>query len=236
MKKQVKKLWRFLLLTLGIILTVGAQKYPVSVAYVETNGSDIRNVGKYTLSNGQPAFDIAIIFAANINYNTSTQKAYMSLNSGVQANLGRIQELQGKGIKVLLSILGNHQGAGFANFPNQSAAEAFAYEIRDVINRYGFDGVDFDDEYAGYGNNGTGQPNSFSFAYLVKKCHDLMPNKIFTLYNIGPSASRLTYGNINLANYFDYSWNAYYGTYNAPNKLGRSKESAAAIKLWCTKC
>ena len=45
---------------------------PKGVCYVEVNNNDIRNVGKYKLSTGQQLFDIAIIFAANINYNTTT--------------------------------------------------------------------------------------------------------------------------------------------------------------------
>src|SRR5205809_2179350 len=56
---------------------------PKGVCYVEVNNNDIRNVGNYTLSTGQQLFDIAIIFAANINYNTTTQKAELYFNPQV---------------------------------------------------------------------------------------------------------------------------------------------------------
>ena len=39
-----------------------------SVAYIEVNTNSLLNAGRYTLDDGSPAFDIAVIFAANINY------------------------------------------------------------------------------------------------------------------------------------------------------------------------
>src|ERR1044072_6791217 len=100
---------------------------PISVAYVEVNSNSMLNVGKYTLAQGGGnVFDIGVIFAANINYDTSTKSAYLYFNPNVQNVLNnvstQVRPLQAKGIKVMLSILGNHQGAGFANFPSQQAA------------------------------------------------------------------------------------------------------------------
>ncbi len=62
------------------------------------------------------------------------------------------------------------------------------------MTEYGLDGIDFDDEYAKYGTNGTGGPNSSSFVHLVTALRTNLPDKIISLYNIGPSASRLSYG------------------------------------------
>lgn len=50
-----------------------------TVCYVEVNNNNFNNIAKYSLSTGQPLFDIGIIFAANINYNTATQKATLFL-------------------------------------------------------------------------------------------------------------------------------------------------------------
>ncbi|WP_165851773.1 endo-beta-N-acetylglucosaminidase H [Chryseobacterium pennipullorum] len=212
-------------------------KNPLSVMYVEVNNNDIREVGKYTLADGRPLFDVAIIFAANINYNTSTQKAYLHFNNQVTNVLTNkdvyIKPLQDKGIKVMLSILGNHQGAGFANFPNQAAAQAFAQELANAVNTYGLDGIDFDDEYAQYGANGTGQPNQFSFVYLVTALRELLPNKIISLYNYGPSASNLSYNGVTVGSKVDFVWNPYYSTYSAPNipGLDNAHKGAAAINV-----
>lgn len=116
---------------------------PVNVCYVEANNYPLANVGKYKLANsGANVFDIGIIFAANINYNTSTQKAVLYFNPQVTTalqNSASIQALHAKGIKVLLSVLGNHQGAGVSNFPSQAAAADFAQQCADAVNTYGLD-------------------------------------------------------------------------------------------------
>ncbi|MBM7440973.1 endo-beta-N-acetylglucosaminidase H [Streptomyces sp. HB132] len=216
---------------------VPAKQGPTSVAYVEVNNNSVLNVGKYTLAGGGGnVFDVAVIFAANINYDTGAKAAYLSFNENVQRVLDNaateIRPLQQKGIKVVLSVLGNHQGAGFANFPNQQAASAFAEQLSDTVATYGLDGIDFDDEYAGYGNNGTGQPNDSSFVHLVTALRADMPDKIISLYNIGPSASRLSYGGVDVSSTFDYAWNPYYGTWQVPGlALPKSKLSPAAVEI-----
>ncbi len=213
---------------------------PITVAYVEVNNNSMLNVGKYALAqDGGNVFDIGVIFAANINYDTATKSAYLYFNPNVQRVLDnvstQVRPLQAKGIKVMLSILGNHQGAGFANFPSQQAAAAFARQLSDTVTKYGLDGIDFDDEYAEYGNNGTGQPNAGSFVHLVTALRAAMPTKLISLYNIGPAASRLSYGGTDITSKFNYAWNPYYGTWGVPNiALPKSGLSPAAVQIAAT--
>ena len=217
-----------------------AKTGPISVAYIEVNSNSMVNVGKYTLAKGGAnVFDIGVIFAANINYNTTTKSAYLYFNPNVQQVLNnvatQVRPLQAKGIKVMLSVLGNHQGAGFANFPSKAAATAFAKQLSAAVTKYGLDGIDFDDEYAEYGNNGTGQPNASSFVYLVTALRADMPNKLISLYNIGPSASSLSYGGVNIGPKFNYAWNPYYGTWGVPSiSLPKKDLSPAAIEIGAT--
>ncbi|MFS8202297.1 endo-beta-N-acetylglucosaminidase H [Streptomyces sp. CWNU-52B] len=214
-----------------------AKEGPTSVAYVEVNNNSMLNVGKYTLANGgDNVFDVAVIFAANINYDTGTKTAQLYFNENVQRVLDNaateIRPLQQKGIKVVLSVLGNHQGAGFANFPSEQAASGFAKQLSDTVAEYGLDGIDFDDEYAEYGNNGTGQPNASSFVQLVTALRANMPNKIISLYNIGPAASRLSYGGVDVSSKFDYAWNPYYGSWQVPGiALPKAQLSPAAVEI-----
>jgi Glycosyl hydrolases family 18 len=209
---------------------------PITTAYVEVNNYSMTGVGKYVLaSNGANVFDIGIIFAANINYDGTN--AYLYFNPQVQAVLNNaateIAPLRAKGIKVLLSILGNHQGAGFANFPSQQAAAAFAGQLASAVNTYGLDGIDFDDEYADYGTNGTGQPNAWSFPYLVQALRNDLPGKIISLYYIGPSSTTLSYNGIDVGSLLNYSWNPYYGAWYVPAvpSMSSAQLAPAAIDI-----
>ncbi|MGC5744633.1 endo-beta-N-acetylglucosaminidase H [Chryseobacterium sp. NFX27] len=211
------------------------QLNPLGICYVEVNNNNMLNVGSYTLQNtNRQLFDVAIIFAANINYDVSKSRAYISNNNNVTKVLNDVntyvKPLQQKGIKVLLDILGNHQGAGISNFPNREAARDFAQQLAHTVYTYGLDGIDLDDEYAGYGNNGTGQPNSSSFVMLLQELKAAMPDKLITFYYLGPATSRQSYNGDAAGNYINYSWNPYYGTYSAPvvPPLNNTKLSAAA--------
>ncbi|MDQ0066549.1 endo-beta-N-acetylglucosaminidase H [Chryseobacterium lathyri] len=211
------------------------QLNPLGICYVEVNNNNMLNVGSYTLQNtNRQLFDVAIIFAANINYDVSKSRAYISNNNNVTKVLNDVntyvRPLQQKGIKVLLDILGNHQGAGISNFPNREAARDFARQLAHTVYTYGLDGIDLDDEYAGYGNNGTGQPNSSSFVMLLQELKAAMPDKLITFYYLGPATSRQSYNGDAAGNYINYSWNPYYGTYSAPvvPPLNNTKLSAAA--------
>jgi hypothetical protein len=213
--------------------------HPISVAYVEVNNYHLSSVGDYALaSSGAPVFDIGIIFAANINYDG--QQAQLYCNPQVQATLddavNQIRPLQARGIKVLLSILGNHQGAGLANFPDRASAAAFAQQLADIVSAYDLDGIDFDDEYSDYGTNGTPQPNAYSFVYLVSALRRLMPHKIISLYDIGPASTALEYRGLEVGKLIDYAWNPYYGSWGVPDVPGLHKKQLgpAAVEINAT--
>jgi len=206
--------------------------------YVEVNSNDLANVADYRLADsGAPAVDLAMIFAANINYDG--EKAYLHFNERVTETLqdaeNQIRPLQAQGTKVLLSVLGNHQGAGFANFSTYAEADAFAAQLADAVTTYGLDGIDFDDEWSQYGANGTPQPNAQSFGWVASALRDrLGPDKLITLYAIGPSYTTTDFGAFDVSATLDYAWNPYYPTYDAPTVPGlddRSRIGAAAIDL-----
>ena len=210
---------------------------PLGVVYVEVNSNNILNSGCYTLLNsGQQLFDIAIIFAANINYDVAHHRAVEYNNENVTKVLQNkntyIKPLQDKGIKVLMTILGNHQGAGISNFTSRAAVLDFAKQLRDTVNYYGLDGIDFDDEYADYGVNGLPQPNDSSFTMLAAACRKLMPDKIISFYYYGPATEKMTYKGIAAGRFLNYSWNAFYGTYDPPAVPGMKKSQLAPAAVW----
>lgn len=209
---------------------------PVSIAYVEVNSNDLANVGRYTLDDGSPVFDVAIIFAANINYDG--ENAYLHLNEQVQATLDgaatQIRPLQEKGIKVTLSLLGNHQAAGFANFPSQAAAEAFADQVADVVETYDLDGVDIDDEWVAYGTGSTPPANPDSAVWFVDALGEKLPDdSLITLYDIGETAESLQQAPAATLDTLDYIWNPYYGQFDPPQfpTVDRARLGAAAVDV-----
>jgi hypothetical protein len=220
----------------GVPETGSVPTDPVSIAYVEVNSNDLANVGRYTLEDGSPAFDVAIIFAANINFDGTN--AYLHLNEQVQATLDdaatQIRPLQEKGIKVTLSLLGNHQAAGFANFPSQAAAEAFADQVADVVETYDLDGVDIDDEWVAYGTGSTPPANPDSAVWFVDALGEKLPDdSLITLYDIGETAETLQQAPAATLDTLDYIWNPYYGQFDPPQfpTVDRSRLGAAAVDL-----
>ena len=58
-----------------------------NVVYFEVNDCNPLNAIEYMLEDGTPFFDAVILFAANINYNTSEDVVYLANNPNVQALL-----------------------------------------------------------------------------------------------------------------------------------------------------
>lgn len=122
-----------------------------NTAYVEVNSNDVGNVGCFKKSNGDPLFQVATIFAANIGYVNG--KAALTLNTQtsnlLNNNIQTVRNLQKRGIKVVLSILNDHQNAGWSCFADATTAGAFAKEVAAKVSQYGLDGIAIDDEYDG---------------------------------------------------------------------------------------
>lgn len=164
--------------------------YPKIVAYIEVNDVNPLNAGSYVKSDGNPAIDVAILFAANINgpFPVSTTETILFNNENVSAIISNpakyIKPLQDKGIKVLYGLLGNHTGLGFSNL-TAAQVEDFAQKVATQVIAAGLDGVDFDDEWAGYGQNGYPNSNATSFNKLVIRLRQLLPGKIISVFDTG---------------------------------------------------
>lgn len=233
---------------------------PRIVAIVEATENDLRNIGNYMLypsGKGQPEkkrplFDMAVIFSANVNFDEFSCKPVLYYNEDVKRILDNIdifvRPLQEKGIKVLLSIMPNHQGIGFSNLDisnDRKMIKDFAADISSAVSKYGLDGVMFDDEYADYPASleavQPGRPmiQMGSFHFLIKELRDLMPyvegqqwkdrKNIITMYNIGYNSNSRTgeRGWCLFSNDFDYIKNGY-GKWNDDDM----SESRKAVREW----
>jgi len=138
---------------------------------------------------GKYLFDAVILFSANMQYNEATKKVHLSLNPKNKFLFDNaekyIKPLQDEGIKVLFSVLPHHTAAGLSNLTDETC-KAFAAELKKFNDKYGLDGVFFDDEY---GYKGAGDPSvllpkpsisaSSRLAYETK---NVMPDKWVTVY------------------------------------------------------
>ncbi len=121
--------------------------------YFEVNDTNPLNALEYVLEDGQLFFDAVVLFSGNIHWDTQSGKPYMHYNDNVTALLKDkelyIQPLRDRGIKVLMGVLGDHDGSGPANL-TEKGADVFAEHLAEMCVEYGLDGICMDDEYSEY--------------------------------------------------------------------------------------
>lgn len=182
---------------------------------LEVNNTNPLQTQNYRLKKANKyLFDAVILFSSNINYSKKEDVVYIHNNENVQPILNNyehyIKPLQDKGIKVLLSLLGNHDGSGLANLgPERS--KAFAQAIADTLNKYNLDGVFFDDEYSEYNKNlyatYTGFETSASYESASRLAYDVkqaIGDKWVVLYKYGNYYYGKPVDGVNPGAYLDY--------------------------------
>ena len=190
---------------------------PFTTAYVEVNSNSFHNPGCFTY--GSPAkqvFSFAVIFAANINADANGN-AVLYFNPQVQSTLtsGNVAYLQSLGIKVLLTVLGNHENAGWGCFTTYAQADSFAVQCAKAVTQYGLDGIDIDDEYS------TCTTNTSSLVIALSALRaELGSSKYITkaLFNDTQYFSA-TYNGKKAGDILDYGWEMSYGNTNYSGRL-----------------
>ena len=183
-------------------------KTPKMVVYVETNDTNPLNAGDYVLSDGSAFVDIVELFASNLQKRevNGVIQPVLKLNDKLTRVLEPdpsaptttgyhkyVKPLQQKGIKVLLTVLGNWDGISVASM-NDTQTTQFAKILAHAVEKYGLDGIGFDDEYADYSTPLI----SGSFGDIITKLRNLMPaGKLITVFqynNVGSSQIDATAG------------------------------------------
>lgn len=180
----------------------------------------LKNSDKYLV-------DMVILFSSNINYDAATGKVKVTHNPNVTHILANrdkyIKPLQDKGMKVILSVLGNHDRSGVANL-SDAAAKVFAQELKAVCEAYNLDGVFFDDEYSSYQNPvppGFVSPSNKAAARLVYETKMAMPNKLTMVYVYSRTGN---FGGVNAiaeataGQYVDYALHDYGGSFDLASR------------------
>lgn len=119
--------------------------------WIEVNNTNPLNMLEFETEDGHLLIDHLVLFAYNINYDAEKGKVYCFANPQCQYILDHYNEivrpLRERGIKVFISVLGNHDASGLAQL-SDAGARAFAQEMKALCEGYGFDGVNYDDEYS----------------------------------------------------------------------------------------
>ena len=207
-------------------------KTPKVTIYVETNDVNPLNAGDYLLSDGSAYADIVEFFAANLNKETVNgvvrptlylnDKMTNLLENGGAATY--VAGLQAKGIKVVLTILPNWQNIDFTSL-NDTQADQLATILAYAVNKYGLDGIGFDNEYGGTVTSVSG-----SYGNLITNLRAKLPaGKLITLfqYNTGGSSQINATAGAKLD--YVYSDFAYYNT--SISVAGVTKEHYAPMSI-----
>ncbi len=224
----------------AVVTRAYGDKTPKIAIYVETNDVNPLNAGDYVLPNGKAYADIVEFFAANIRWQDGVDddgndirdpvlylndKMTNLLENGGAATY--VAGLQAKGIKVILTILGDHTGIGFCNLDSLQSAR-FAKILAHAVDKYGLDGIGFDDEYADYDT----QLIQGSFGRLIKNLHAEMPaNKLITLFQYGHIGSSQIGADAGELIDYVYSDFAYYNTAISVSGVGKAQYAPQASNI-----
>lgn len=135
------------------------------------------------------------------------------LNYVLENRMTYILPIQDTGRKVCMCIEGGETGVGFCNMTEGQIAD-FVAQVKDVVDKYGLDGVNFWDRNSGYGESGAPEVNTTSYPALIKSMREALgSDKILTVVDYEePTASfgdtELT-GGIAVGDYIDYAWHGY---------------------------
>lgn len=214
----------------------------ITVCYVEVNENNPLNALEWSCkASGKPLFDIVNIFAANINWLEEEKRVGVVLNPNVRHILDNrdiyIKPLQDAGMRVSLTILGNGDGSGVANL-SDAAAHQFAQELKSIVETYGLDGVDFDDEYSQYEAHlsqlwpGCVTYGPGPYARLLYEVKMAMPDKLVQLYQIGQAnyGFKSAVEGVRPGDFIDYAY-CDYGVLMSPPHLGLSRSQWGEASL-----
>lgn len=209
-----------------------------NVVYIDTKDTNPLNFLELRLEDGSMMVDAVVLFAANINWDGKNQEVILNNNGCTQGLLDQtetyLQPLRKAGIKVLLGLLGNHDGAGIANLSEYGAQE-YSKTLANAVKKYKLDGISFDDEYSDYGTlsgewfDGQSAACASRLLYFTKKSmQEIVPWDTYTMvyYYGNISAALPSYNGVQPGKYVDIAV-ADYPVGGAATMLGMDKKQCS---------
>lgn len=179
-------------------------------AVEKRDGNTNVKIWKRTIGN------IVNLRVVQIGYDASTDGVKLLLNSNIRYVLEHtdkyIRPLQDKGRKVCICIEGGGT-RGFCNLTDAQIAD-FVAQVKDAVERYGLDGINFWDRNSGYGKDGAPAMNTTSYPKLIKAMREALGrDRLLTVTDhMEPTAyfwDTEATGGIAVGDYIDYAWSGY---------------------------
>ena len=192
----------------------------------------ISEYAKYRLPNRMPQTNVVFLFNATFTGTPQNFKPpYISIPDGLLQqmtlqpgqNQTNVQRLQSLGIKVLLSVLGyntnGQPGMGWDGIPASQNAKFVQWMKTEIIDKYGLDGIDIDNEFSEL------PPNPQAFMNTVGYLRSSLPGSLLTKalwqdqnYFLLPVSPGLPNSGKYLARLLDFGCTMSYGSGTAAQK------------------
>lgn len=170
---------------------------------------------------GRLVTDYVVLFKFLLRYDQEKGELYVGTDTYSQFILDHydqiVKPLRDRGIKVAVSFLGGDPIAGCAQLSDEGCRD-FARRVANLVNKYGFDGVNYDDEYSGAPDlsNPLLAPRSYTQGdRLFFETKKLLPDKDMICYQYGMTQGRDAVDGVDPSEYMDI-FNADYGSAARP--------------------
>ena len=197
-----------------------------TVFYLNTSQFDPRLATDFVVQKLSPSWEViwhnAIGNIVNfrtvtIDYDAESDRPILNLGSDMRYLCDNFntyfKPVMDTGRKLCICIEGGNKGIGFCNMTDVQITD-FVQQVKQVIEQYGFDGVNLWDRNSGYGKEGFPEMNTTSYPKLIKKLREeLGPYKLITLADYAEPTEYFwdvdAMGGIEVGKYLDYAWSGY---------------------------
>ena len=197
-----------------------------TVFYLNTSQYDPRLVLDYVTTKMDPIYgwtnaigNIVNFTSLRLDYDASSQAPVLKLSPDMRYLLDNYDKyfrpVKETGRKLCLCIETGSKKLGFCNM-NDQKIDSFVAQAMQVVNQYGFDGINLWDKNCSYGEEGA-PINTESYPKLIKELRKALGNyKLLTLTDYEEPTEYFwdveATGGIVVGELLDYAWSGYYNT------------------------